>query len=102
MIQRAKAALDVGACSHLFGGADEDADPAGVHGAKEIHFRDVAVGVVDEGDLVLRNSAFNEAGADFLINIETGRMRRGEVAENELSRALASGRLPDGADATHH
>ena len=81
MMQGAKAALHIHPRSHFFSGADEDADPAGVDSVEEIHFDEVAVAVMNEGDFVFGNAGGDEPRTHSLIDIETVRMGRGQIAE---------------------
>ena len=84
MMQGPKTALHVRARAHLFGGTDEDTHTPGVHGIEQFHLGKVGVSVVDEGDLALGDTGGDEPRADFLVDVEPGRVRRREIAENEL------------------
>jgi hypothetical protein len=56
-------------------------DPAGVDSVEEIHFDEVAVAVMSEGDFVFGNAGGDEPRTHSLIDIETVRMKRGQIAE---------------------
>ena len=84
MMERGQPLLHVGPRPHFFRGADQDADSPGVHSIEQCFLLGVAVGVVDEGDLGLRHACFNQFYADLVVDVETRRVRRREVAEHEL------------------
>src|SRR5580700_6787366 len=71
MVQGGKAALHVCAGTHFFGGTDENAYPASVDGIEQVHLGRVAVSVVNEGNLILRNAAGSEPRAQVVIDIES-------------------------------
>ena len=61
MMKRHKASLHVGAGAHLFSGADQDPYPAGIHAIEQHFLVGIGVGVMDEGDLRVRNAGLDAA-----------------------------------------
>ena len=84
MVQRRQALLHVGTGAHFFGGADQDAYSAGVDRIEQQLLFRIAVGVVDEGDLGLRDAPLDQPVSHFVIDIEARRIGGREVAEHKL------------------
>ena len=87
--------LTVGACAHLLGAAHEDPHGAGPNLGEQGLFANIRVGVMDERDLILRDSLFHEFLFQVIIYIKAAIFfGGGQVAENELGAALFSCLLP--------
>ena len=76
MVQGGKAALHVRAGAHLLGRADENAYPASVDGVKQVHLGGVGISVVNEGNLVLRNTSGDEPRTQLIVYVESCGVRR--------------------------
>jgi hypothetical protein len=74
--------------AHFFGGAQQDADAAGIHGVKQCLLLAVRIGVMDVGDFLCRNASGDELVAKLVINVEAIRIGCREVAENKLRQSL--------------
>ena len=96
MVQSDELLLAVGASAHALGAAQQDTHLTAPYFAKQIFLLYLALGVVDEGDLVFRNAQFQQFRANIIINAEGAVILwGGQVAEDHLRGALASGALPD-------
>ena len=87
--------LNVCARAHLLGRSQQDSNPPGDHSIEEQLLRDIRLGVMDERDLCSRHSRLDELGTDILIYVESLRVRRRKIAENELSAAFLLAGPPD-------
>ena len=96
MVQSDELLLAVGASAHALGAAQQDTHLTAPHFAEQIFLLYLALGVVDEGDLVFGNTQFQQLRVNIIINAEGSVILwGGEVAKNHLRGALASGALPD-------
>ena len=96
MVQSDELLLTVGASAHALGAAQQDTHLTAPHFAKQVFFLHLALGVVDEGYLVFGNTQFQQLRVNIIINAEgTVILWGGQVAEDHLRGALASGALPD-------
>ena len=88
--------LTVGASAHALGAAQQDTHLTAPHFAKQVFFLHLALGVVDEGDLVFGNTQFQQLRVNIIINAECAVILRcAEVAKDHLGGTLVSGALPD-------
>jgi hypothetical protein len=77
--------LNICTSAHLLGRSQQDSNPPGDHSIEEELLRNIRLGVMDERDLRRRDSSLDELGTDIVINVESVRVRRRKVAEDELS-----------------
>ena len=88
--------LAVGASAHALGAAQQDTHLTAPYFAEQVFLLYLALGVVDEGDLVFGNTHFQQFRVNIIINAESAVILWGrEVAKNHLRGALACGALPD-------
>ena len=96
VVQGNELLLAVGACSHTLGAAQQDTHLAAPHFAEQIFLLYLALGVVDEGNLVFGNTQFQQFCVNIIINAESAVILwGGQVAKNHLGGTLVSGALPD-------
>ena len=96
VVQGDELLLAVGASAHALGAAQQDTHLTAPHFAEQIFLLYLALGVVDEGDLVFGNTQFQQFCVNIIINAECAVILRcAEVAKDHLGGALASGALPD-------
>ena len=96
MVQGDELLLTVGAGAHALGAAQQDTHLTAPHLAEQVFLLYLALGVVDEGDLVFGNSQFQQFRANIIINAECAVILRcAEVAKDHLRGALVSGAPPD-------
>ena len=96
MVQSDELLLAVGASAHALGAAQQDTHLTAPHLAEQVFLLRLALGVVDEGDLVFGNAQFQQFRVNIIINAESAVILwGGQVAEDHLRGALASGALPD-------
>ena len=96
MVQGDELLLAVGACSHTLGAAQQDTHLTAPHLAEQVFLLYLALGVVDEGDLVFGNAQFQQFRANIIINAECAVILRcAEVAKDHLGGALVCGAPPD-------
>ena len=93
-----KPSLDVGAGAHLFGGPEKYPHSARIHAIKEHLLGGVGLRVMDECNLSRRNARGDELRPDVVVNVESLGIGRGEVAEDELCRAVVPSVVPDFED----
>src|SRR5476651_1787287 len=91
--------LNIRAGAHLLRRSEHYPYPASVHRIKEQLLGCVRLGVMDKRDLVGGDPRFDKLRTDIVVNIESFRIGRRKVAEDQLSRALALSRLPNLDDA---
>jgi hypothetical protein len=99
MMESYQKPLNVRSRAHLLGRSQQDSNSPGDHSVEEELLRNVRLGVMDERDLRSRHSGLHELGADILIYVEPFRVRRREMAEDELSAAFLLAGPPDADDA---
>ena len=88
--------LTVGASAHALGAAQQDTHLTAPHFSEQVFLLYLALGVVDECDLVFGNTQFQQFCMNIIINAESAVILRcAEVAKDHLGGALASGALPD-------
>ena len=88
-----EAALGVDACAHGLGGANEDADAAGVDVGEELLFGGRFFVILHESDLDRRDAELDETGLDPTIGGEAARrldIECAEVGKDHLSAAPQS------------
>ena len=96
MVQGDELLLAVGASAHALGTAQQDTHLTAPHFAEQIFLLYLALGVVDEGDLVFGNTQFQQLRVNIIINAESAVILGcTKVAKNHLRGALASSALPD-------
>ena len=96
MVQGDEFLLTVGASAHALGAAQQDTHLTAPHLAEQVFLLYLALGVVDEGDLVFGNTQFQQFRANIIINAESAVILwGGEVAKNHLRGVLVCGALPD-------
>ena len=96
MVQSDELLLTVGASAHALGAAQQDTHLTASHFSEQVFLLYLALGVVDEGDLVFGNTQFQQFCVNIIINTESAVILwGGQVAEDHLRGALASGALPD-------
>ena len=96
MVQSDELLLAVGASAHALGAAQQDTHLTAPHFAEQIFLLYLALGVVDEGNLVFGNTQFQQFCVNIIINAESAVILwGGQVAKNHLRGALASGAPPD-------
>ena len=96
MVQGDEFLLTVGASAHALGAAQQDTHLTAPHFAEQIFLLYLALGVVDEGDLVFGNTQFQQLCVNIIINAESAVILwSGQVAEDHLRGALVSGASPD-------
>ena len=96
VVQGDELLLAVGAGAHALGAAQQDTHLTAPHFAEQIFLLHLALGVVDEGDLVFGNAQFQQFRANIIINAEGSVILwGGQVAKNHLGGTLVSGALPD-------
>jgi len=96
VVQGDELLLTVGASAHALGAAQQDTHLTAPHLAEQVFLLYLALGVVDEGDLVFGNAQFQQFRANIIINAESAVILRcAEVAKDHLGGALACGALPD-------
>ena len=96
MVQSDELLLAVGASTHALGAAQQDTHLTAPHFAEQVFLLRLALGVVDEGDLVFGNTQFQQFCVNIIINAEGAVILwGGEVAKNHLRGALVSGAPPD-------
>ena len=129
VMERHQAVLDVGACAHLLGAAQQDAHLAGADLGEQLLFAHLGVGLVDKGDLFGGHAFGNELLPDVLVH-RKGRFRliqrhrilqsvegrvvqrlrhlfggfglgRGNVAEHQLGQLVGLAVPPDLHDGVH-
>ena len=83
-MQGSQTPLHVRAGTHLLGRADQDAYAPRVNRIEQYFLLGVALRVVNEGDLARRNAHFRQSRPYLVVNVETIRMGRRQVAEHEL------------------
>ena len=102
MMQRDEPFLHVGAGTHLLRAAEENADFAGAHVAKQIELRRVAVVILHELDLGRRHAEFHQLVAHVFINGEAlAPGRRGEITEDPLRGTPLRRLAPDACNLRH-
>lgn len=72
IMDRHKTILNIGACAHFGGTAQQHTHLPGAHLAEQLLFLDLRVGVVDKGNLLCRNAAGNQFGTNVIVNGEGG------------------------------
>ena len=96
MVQSDELLLTVGASAHALGAAQQDTHLTASHLAEQVFLLYLALGVVDEGDLVFGNTQFQQFCVNIIINAEGAVILwGGEVAKNHLRGALVCGAPPD-------
>ena len=96
VVQGDELLLAVGASAHALGAAQQDTHLTASHFSEQVFLLYLALGVVDEGDLVFGNTQFQQLRANIIINAEGAVILwGGEVAKNHLRGALVSGTPPD-------
>ena len=96
MVQSDELLLAVGASAHALGAAQQDTHLTAPHLAEQVFLLSFTLGVVDEGNLIFGNTQFQQLRANIIINAEGAVILwGGQVAEDHLRGALASGALPD-------
>ena len=96
MMQSDELLLTVGAGAHALGAAQQDTHLTAPHFSEQVFLLYLALGVVDECDLVFGNTQFQQFCVNIIINAESAVILwGGQVAEDHLRGALASGALPD-------
>ena len=96
MVECDELLLTVGASAHALGAAQQDTHLTAPHLAEQIFFLRLALGVVDEGDLIFGNAQFQQLCANIIINAEGAVILwGGQVAKNHLRGALVGGAPPD-------
>ena len=96
VVQGDELLLTVGASTHALGAAQQDTHLTAPHFAEQIFLLYLAFSVVDEGNLIFRNTQFQQLRPNVIINAEDAVILwGGEVAKDHLGGALASGALPD-------
>ena len=96
MMQSDELLLTVGASTHALGAAQQDTHLTAPHFSEQVFLLYLALGVVDECDLVFGNTQFQQFCMNIIINAESAVILRcAEVAKDHLGGALASGALPD-------
>ena len=129
VMERHQAVLDVGACAHLLGAAQQDAHLAGADLGKQLLFAHFGVGLMDKGNLFGGHAFGDELLPDVLIHGK-GRFRliqrhrvlqsvegrvvqrlghlfggpglgRGNVAEHQLGQLVGLAIPPDLHDVVH-
>jgi hypothetical protein len=86
VVQRDEAGLDVGADTHLLGGADEHVDVTGAAGIEQPFLGLVGVGLVDVADPGRVEACGGKAVAQFVVHVEPAR-RGALVTEHHLQAA---------------
>ena len=82
MVQSDELLLTVGASAHALGAAQQDTHLTTSDFTKQIFLLYLALGVVDEGDLVFGNAQFQQFRANIIINTECAVILRcAEVAK---------------------
>ena len=95
MIDRNYLVLHIHAGSQLIGAAQQDADFTLTGALKQRLPLDLGRGVVDKGDLGFRYALFDQHPLKFIIYIETPRLGRTHIAENELGGGCLGGVRPN-------
>ena len=96
MVQSDELLLTVGASTHALGAAQQDTHLTAPHFAEQIFLLYLALGVVDECDLVFGNTQFQQLRVNIIINAEGSVILwGGQVAEDHLGGALVCGAPPD-------
>ena len=71
MVQGDELLLAVGASAHALGTAQQDTNLTAPDFAKQVFLLRLALGVVDEGDLVFGNTQFQQFCVNIIINTES-------------------------------
>ena len=87
--------LDIGACPHLFGGAEKYPNPAPIHAVKQQPLGGVGICVVNERDLLRWNAGGDQLRPNVGVDVEFLGIRSRQVAEDELCRALVPSVAPN-------
>ena len=96
VVQGDELLLAVGAGAHALGAAQQDTHLTAPHFAEQVFLLHLALGVVDEGDLVFGNTQFQQLRVNIIINAEGSVILwGGQVAKNHLGGTLVRGALPD-------
>ena len=96
VVQGDELLLAVGASTHALGAAQQDTHLTAPYFAEQVFLLRLALGVVDEGDLVFGNTQFQQFRANIIINAEsTVILRCAEVAKDHLGGTLVCGAPPD-------
>ena len=95
MIDRNYLVLHIHAGSQLIGAAQQDADFTLTGALKQRLPLDLGRGVVDKGDLGFRYALFDQHPLKFIIYIETPRLGRTHITENELGGGCLGGVRPN-------
>ena len=96
MVQSDELLLTIRSRAHALGAAQQDTHLTAPHFAEQVFLLYLALGVVDEGDLVFGNTQFQQFRANIIINAEsTVILRCAEVAKDHLGGTLVNGALPD-------
>ena len=96
VVQGDELLLTVGASAHALGAAQQDTHLTAPHLAEQVFLLYLALGVVDEGDLVFGNTQFQQFCVNIIINAESAVILwGGQVAKNHLGGTLVSGAPPD-------
>ena len=96
VVQGDELLLTVGAGTHALGAAQQDTHLTAPHLAEQVFLLRLALGVVDEGDLVFGNTQFQQFRVNIIINAEGAVILwGGQVAKNHLGGTLVRGALPD-------
>src|ERR1035437_1422972 len=91
--------LYIRAGAHLLRRSEHYPYPASVHRIEEQLLGCVRLGVMDKCDLVGGDTGFDKLRTNVVVNVESFRIGRRKVAEDQLSRALTLSRLPNLDDA---
>ena len=96
VVQGDELLLAVGASAHALGAAQQDTHLTAPHFSEQVFLLYLALGVVDEGDLVFGNTQFQQFCVNIIINAESAVILRcAEVAKDHLGGALVCGAPPD-------
>ena len=96
VVQGDELLLAVGASAHALGAAQQDTHLTAPHFSEQVFLLYLALGVVDEGDLVFGNTQFQQFCVNIIINAESAVILWGrEVAKDHLGGTLVRGALPD-------
>src|SRR5437763_8366642 len=87
--------LNIHSGPHLLGRSEQYPYPTSIHRIEEQFLGCVGLGIMDERDFAGGDARSEELRTDIVVNVESFRIGRRKIAKDELSRALALGRLPN-------
>ena len=96
MVNCHQTVLDVGACSHLLGAAQQNPDLACTDLGEQFLLFGLGIGGVDEGHFALGDPCCQQLLFDVIIDVELPiTLGGGQIAEQELGQLLILSFFPD-------